>query len=218
MTKSHPQDKTSRETVDCFCRQVFWLKQIHYICRELFEDDGSESLMQKTAPRFFADLNTILIDYFLLEIAKLTDPAKSGKRENFTVANLIESIDWPSACLKKIEKLNETVLTFRKYIEPARNKLLAHYDKTAVISKATLGAFPKDEDKKLLDVLEQMCNVVHEIAYGEIIGSMVVDKNVLDFKKTLGKAIVFDKLFNDAKGKDLSQLYSLLQNVLSGRA
>ena len=217
MTKSHPQDETTHKIVDRFCHQIVWLKQIYYIYCELFEDDNAKFLMQKTTPGFFADINKILIDYLLLEIAKLTDPAKSSKVENFTVANLIESIDWPPDCLKRIKKLNKTVLAFRKHIEPARNKLLAHYDKTTVISKKTLGAFPKGEDKKLLDALEQMCNIMHEAAFGDIYGSIALDGSVLDFKETLVKAITFDKHFAESKGEDLSRLFRLLQDVRSGQ-
>ena len=220
---SHPQDETTRTLVKRFCDYIFRLKQIHYIYRELFDDDGTQSLMERTAHAFFLDLNNILADYFLLEVAKLTDPATSrvGKREreNFTVANLIETVKWPSGCLQEIKKLNETVLSFRKYIEPARNRLLAHYDKTTVVSGNTLGGFPEGEDQKLLEVLEQMCNVLHKAAFDKILGDMVPyhSGDVQDFKKALSKAIAFDKLFSDSKGDDLEHLWRLLKDVDSGR-
>ena len=74
---------------------------------ELFNKERTQSLMEKTAYAFFIDLNKILIDYFLLEVAKLTDPATSigGKYENFTVANLIETVEWPPECLREIKEL-----------------------------------------------------------------------------------------------------------------
>ena len=162
-----------------------------------------------------------MVDYFLLEVAKLTDPATShvGKRENFTVANLIETVKWPSGCLQEIKKLNEAVLSFRKHIEPARNRLLAHYDKTTVVSGNTLGGFPEGEDQKLLEVLEQMCNVLHKAAFDKILGDMVPyhSGDVCDFKKVLRKAIAFDKLCSDSKGDDLEHLWRLLKDVDSGR-
>ena len=218
MEKLPPQDERSRKIVDLFYHRLLWLKQIHYIRHELFEDNCSEHLIRNTAPGFFADLNIMLINHYLLEIAKLTDPAKSRKQENFTIANLIESIDWPPDRLKEINKLNQTVLAFRRHIVPARNKLVAHYDKTTVMSRITLGAFPKGVDKKTLDALEHMCNVMYGVAFGEIFGSIVLDKGVLDFKEVLAKAIAFDKLFADSKGKDLSYIYSLLQDTRNNRA
>ena len=221
MTRSHPHDETARALVKHFCDHIFWLKRLHYIYRELFDDDGTRSLMERTAHAFFLDLNKILVDYFLLEVAKLTDPATSlgGKRENFTVANLIETVEWSPDCLQEIKKLNETVLSFRKYLEPVRNRLLAHYDKTTVVSVFTLGGFPEGEDRKLLEVLEQMCNVLHEAAFGGILGDMVPyhSGDVSDFKKALRMAIAFDKLFSDSKGEDLKRLWRLLKDVNSGR-
>jgi len=215
MTKSRSQDESTRVLVKLFCDFVFRLKQVHYIYRELFEDDNTRPLTEGTAPAFFSDLNNILVDYFLLEVAKLTDPATSsaGKRENFTVANLIETIEWSPDCLHEIEKLNDTVLSFRKHIEPPKNRLLAHYDKTTVVSGVSLGGFPEGEDQKLLDVLERMCNVLHEAAFGEILGDMVPYHlgDVSDLKKALKRAIAFEKLFSDSKGDERMRLWGLIK-------
>jgi hypothetical protein len=222
VTKSHPQDESTRVLVKRFCDFVFRLKQVYHIGHELFHDDGARSLMERTAHAFFLDLNKILVNYFLLEVAKLTDPATSlgGRIENFTVANLIETVEWPPDCLQEIEKLNETVLSFRRYIDPARNKLLAHYDKTTVVSGDTLGTFPEGEDRRLLEVLEQMCNVLHKAAFGEILGNMVPSHtgDVLDFKRALRMAVAFDKLLSESKGGELLRLWRLLEDVDTSRA
>ena len=221
MTRSQPQDETTRALVKRFCDYIFWLKQIHYIYCELFDDDKTQSLMERTSHAFFMDLNKIMIDYFLIEVAKLTDPATSlgGKYENFTVSNIILTIEWPSDCLLEINNLNETVLSFRKYIKPARNRLLTHYDKLTVVSGNTLGCFPEGEDRKLMEVLEKMCNVFHVAAFGGIFGDMVPfhSGDVQDFKKTLKKAIAFDKLFSDSKGDDLIRLWKLIEDVDGAR-
>lgn len=218
MVKLPPKDEATRKIVDRFYHQLLWLKKIYLIRRELFEDNASERLLQDTASDFFRDLNVILINYYLLEIAKFTDPAKSRKRENLTTSNLIESIDWPPDCLKKLEKLNIIVQAFRNYIKLARNRLLAHRDKETVLSDKTLGAFPEGEDKKALDALERMCNVMYEVAFSKPFGAVTLDKGVLDFKETLAKAIAFDKHFDESTGKHLSDLLALLQDIRNGRA
>jgi hypothetical protein len=222
MTKLQPEDETTRALVKRFCDNIFWLRQIHYIGSELFHDDGARSLMERTAHAFFLDLNKIVVEYFLLEVAKLTDPATScgGKRENFTVANLMESVEWPSDCLHEINRLNDTVLSFRKYIVPARNRLLAHYDTTTVVSGDGLGDFPEGEDTILLNVLEQMCNVFHKAAFGEIWGDIVPNHagDVQELKKALKMAVAFKRLFSDSKGDDKMRLWKLLENVQSGPA
>ena len=217
MTRSNPEDEATRALVKRFCDYVFRLKQVYYMGRELFYEASAQSLMERTAHAFFLDLNKILIDYFLLEAAKLTDPATSfgGKCENFTVANLIETVEWSPECVREIEKLDKTVQSFRKYIEPARNKLLAHYDKPTVASGDVLGAFPEGEEEKFLAALEQMCNELHKAAFGEILPKMMLDHrgDVLDLKKALRRAIAFEKLFSDSKGDDLMRLCKVLDDV-----
>jgi hypothetical protein len=176
--------------------------------------------LEKTASTFFYDLSNILADYFLLEVAKLTDPCTSPvrngeRRENFTVANLIDTVEWPSYCLKEIMKLYDDVIAFRKYIIPARNSLLAHYDKITVMAKEPLGGFPEGEDDRLMEVLEKLCNVLHEAAFGEILGDMVPNHHgdVCDLKRALKRAIAFDKLFSDSKGEELARLSKILKDV-----
>jgi hypothetical protein len=219
VAKWYPHDESTRELVKRFCDHIFWLKQIHYNFHQLFEDDGANFLMERTAPMFFYDLSNILADYFLLEVAKLTDPSTSPvrgeTRENFTVENLIETVEWPSDCLQELKKLNEGIISFRKYIKSARNGLLAHYDKVTVMSGHSLGGFPEGEDKRLLEVLEHLCNLLHEAAFGEIFGDMVPNHpgDVLDLKKALKRAIAFDKLFSDSKGEELTRLSRLLKEV-----
>jgi hypothetical protein len=220
MTKSHPQHADTRMLVEWFCGQVFWLKQVHRIVRELFDDKRSQWRMERTALAFFQNLNRILIDYFLLEVTKLTDPAKSCGKENLTLANLIETVEWPSDCLKDIEQINTKVQSFRGYIKPARDRILAHYDKTTVVSGESLGAFPEGKDEELLEALEQTCNLFHEASFGKIFGPMMCGHpgDVLDLKHALARAIAFDKLLSDSTGDDLRRLNKSLHDVLSSPA
>ena len=217
MTKPYPQDDKIRALIKQFCDNIFWLKQLKHIHYELFDDTISQFLLERTAHTFFLNLNKIIIDYFILEAAKLTDPATSmgGRFENFTLANLIETVEWPPGCLQEIERLNETVRSFRQYIKPARDRLLAHYDKPTVINGYSLGAFPEGKDQEFLDALEKICDLMHNAAFGEIYGEMVPQHfgDVLDLKEALRKGIAFEDLFSKSKGDDLMRLSNLLDNV-----
>ncbi len=104
MSKAHPQDSQIQKLVTQFCEHVFQLKLVHHIYRELYEDDHSQYLMEKVAHHFFYDIGNVLIDYLLLEVAKLSDPAQDarGTRENFTIRNLLDTIEWPDAHLQKL--------------------------------------------------------------------------------------------------------------------
>ena len=219
MNKSHVQDATTRKLVERFRDYVFWLKVMRYTYRELFEVDDAEVLTKKTAPYFFFDLSNILADYWLLAVAKLTDPATSSRgAENFTIANLMETVDWPTECLEEIEKLNDTIQSFRGYIEQARNKLLAHLDKKTFVSGISFGGFPAGEDEKLLVALEKMCNVFYEAAFGEISGNMAPydQGDVQDLKKALTRAIAFEELFSNSQGEEKSRLWNLIKQVGAG--
>jgi len=219
VAKLHPHNESTRELVKSFCDHIFWLKQVHYIFCQLFEDDNAEFLMKKTAPVFFQDLGNILADYFLLEVAKLTDPStspvKGDRRENFTVANLIETVEWPLDCLREINKLYEAVIAFREYVKPVRNSLLAHYDKVTVMAGHPIGGFPEGEDKRLLAVLEQLCDVFHQATFSEILGDMVPNHlgDVLDLKRALKRAAAFDKLLSESNGEELVRLSRLLEDL-----
>jgi hypothetical protein len=126
MNKSQPRDRSTRAIVKLLCDHVFRLKQVRHIFRELFEDDDAQALTEKTADAFFHDLSNIVADYFLLAVAKITDPATSinGKRENFSIANLMETVEWPPDCLQEVERLNDGILSFRKCIGSVRNQFL----------------------------------------------------------------------------------------------
>jgi hypothetical protein len=217
MTKSHPQDAGTRKLVERFCGQVFWLKQVHYIAHELFDDKHTQWRMENTALAFFQNLYGILSDYFRLEVAKLTDPAASLGKENLTLANLIETVEWPSGCLRDIDELKMKVQSFREYIKPARDKSLAHYDKTTVVSGESLGAFPEGKDEELLEAFEQICNLFHRASFGTPFGTMVCGHSgdVLDLKHALARAIAFEKLLSESTGDDLRRLNSFLHDVLS---
>jgi len=213
--KNDPKDNTTREIVKKFCNYVVHLKAIHQIYRELFANDEGRRLMEQTSKSFFMDINKILIIYLMSEIAKITDRAKTfNKYENFTIANILETIDWPASVLCELNRLNNIVVNFRGNITEARNKLLAHYDKNTFISGTILGAFPEGDDEKLIETLEEMCNVLHKASFGEIFGDISVTMvgDVLDLKKALKRSIAFDKLFKESKGEELSRLSYYLKD------
>ncbi len=218
MGKMNPQDEGARQIVKKFCNYVVQLKAIHHIYKELFDDDEAIRLMEQTAKAFFLDINRIIVNYFLLEIAKITDPATSkyNKQENFTVANIIQSIDWPRNVIDELRRLNDFVNDFRRYVVDVRNKVLAHYDKDVLLSNAVLGGFPEGQDEKLINTLEKMANALHEACFGHIFGEIIVTMpgDVLDLKKALKRGLAFDKLFMESKGDDLMRLDKYLEEAL----
>ncbi len=217
MKKVSHKSNEAAEMVKKFGNKVFRFHIIHHMYKELFEDKEAQILMEKTANLFFSDLNTILKHYAILEFAKITDPAKSKGNENFTIDNLIQSIDWPQDVHDNLTSLNNKTKKFRTYIKEARNKLLAHMDKDVHLTDKVLGGFPEGEEEAFLDTLKEICEVTHKACFNSIFGniSVAAEGNVDDLKKTLKRALVFDKKFSESTGKELSELNSLLREDIT---
>ncbi len=194
---------------------MHWLGNVRRIYEELFENDKSPILMERTAPSFFSDLNTILHSYLLLEFAKITDPAETHDKENFTVDNLLMSIDWPQDIRDNLTSLSEKTKDFRRRIKNARDKLVAHTDKDAFLADRRLGEFPQGEDKVFLRTLHEICDLTHEACFGSIYGVMVptMSGDVINLKKALVNSIAFNELLSESSGQEMIKLYSYLEKA-----
>jgi hypothetical protein len=209
-------DETAQQMVKRFCDQVVWLRVVRHMFNELFEKEEFRTLMERTAPSFFVDLNTILHNYLLLEFVKITDPAKSRKKENFTVDNLVGSIDWPQDVGDRLRLLSEKTKAFRRHTLDARNKLLAHTDREVFLTDMTLGKFPEGEDEVFLRSLEEVCDITHEVCFGSIFGQIIVAMpgDVLNFKRALRNAVAFDNLLSESTGQEKARLLSYSQKPI----
>ncbi len=216
-------DETAKEIVRRFCGHVHWLVRLRHTYKVLFEDEqpSCQTLMEKTASSFFADLKRILKEYLLLECAKITDPATSNKDDNFTVKYLILRIKWPDDNDKELTSLLAITEDFRRRIELARHKFLAHLDVQAVLSDKPLGEFPEGEDRTFFEALEKICNISHEACFGTIYGDMspvtVGGGDVISLRKTLKQAVAFGQALSEGSGQNKAWLYSCLEKSTSGQ-
>jgi len=195
-----PTSDGARGMVRAFVEFVVYLKSLHWTFGRLFEASDMERLTERTAPDFFGLVNELLAAAFRLECCKITDPAASGRKENFSVAHLVEAIDWPSTTRMRLLSLQQDLEPLRQLLLGARNKLLAHHDLGAVMNEQPLGHFPLGEDTHFLSAMEAMCNVMSESAFGEPIGSISVacQGDVLDPHRALSKSIAWDELLKSA--------------------
>jgi hypothetical protein len=213
-TISHT-DEAAKMIVKKFCEQVFWLRRVRHVYKELFENERSQILIERTAPSFFVDLNTILHNYLLLEFAKITDPAETHEQENFSVDNIVTSIDWPPDIREKLKPLTDKTRAFGIYIRGARHKLLAHTDKETFLAGKTLGEFPEGEDEVFLKTLQEVCDITHEACFGSIFGQMILAMpgDVINFKRALENAVAFNELLEESSGQEKTRLFSYLQKT-----
>jgi hypothetical protein len=145
------------------CSETTTLYNLYW---HLYEMDAKRlELYDQTAPLTLRDLNHVLIRSVLLEFAKLTDKAKTMGHPNLTSNYIVEEVPWPDEVRARLAVVNERLMEFRKYIESARSKRIAHTDLTAQMDKiADLGKFPKGAERKFLRDLQ----VFVDIAYGHL--------------------------------------------------
>ncbi len=217
MKKVSHSGKDAEQLIEKFGNQVVQLRAVHNIFKELYENEEAHILMERTAHSFFSNLNTVLQHYILLEFAKITDPATTMGQENFTIDNLIESIDWPQDIQEELTLLSHKTKVFKKYIKKPRNKLFAHNDKKVHLSDKVLDGFPKGEDETFLQILEEICNIMHKACFNTIFGqiSVATEGDVFDLKKTLKRALAFEKIFSESTGKEKAKLFSYVREDLT---
>ena len=119
--------------------------------------------------------------------------------------------------LKELKSLQAITEDFRNYIKPARNKLLAHSDRRAVLSGKPLGEFPEGKDRTFFDALQKICNITHEACFGTIYGDMLTiplgGGDVISLRKTLECAVAFEEALSESSGQNKTWLYSCLEKA-----
>jgi thermostable 8-oxoguanine DNA glycosylase len=141
-----PRPVVRRKDVTKFTDYCVILRAVWAHYQIIFEgSDLKRELLQNTAPTFFRDLNSVLIEHLILQICKLTDPESTriGKNvySNLTTQFLFNNADFSKAPreLAKLTKLVARINAFRARIVPARNKLIGHLDLNAAHRRRSQG-------------------------------------------------------------------------------
>lgn len=168
-----------------FRDQCVWLRTC-YSTYEALYDSGNETLelLDKSAPLFFHDLNEILIEYCLLQISKLTDPAESQGRENLTVANINKQLQSQGLLSQEILNASAALDRYRKLIRDSRNRVISHNDKHTALANLPIGAHSESDVIAFFDNL---------YAYVDAVGN-AVGIGPLDFRTNAGPGDAHDLL------------------------
>ena len=135
--------EVTKGDVQAFCDVCVPMRSIWQHFHILFEGtDSQQRLLQSIAPMLFGDINKLLIEHIILQICKITDPEESRGLKNLTIEFLVKNSDFSSAQgdLGKLKTLSTSIHEFRNKIVPARNKLIGHLDRVAVLKGEPLGA------------------------------------------------------------------------------
>jgi hypothetical protein len=159
-----------KDILNRFGEQCVRLKLDHDLFTVLFFGGQQQTdLLQQTAPLTFVALYNMMRNSLFLQFCRITDKAGDGSRTNLTTNSLLTLISWPPEVLAKLQATNQRMMKFRKLVEPARSKRIAHADLRAELDQVTLGKFPPEADLKFLNDLEEFLSTAHE----HVIGSPV---------------------------------------------
>ncbi len=84
------------EDITIFADHCVFMRSIYLHSKTLFEHSSVEERerMSRVANVFFGDLNRVLIEYMILQVCKITDPAKDFRNnDNHTTAFLLSHYD-----------------------------------------------------------------------------------------------------------------------------
>jgi len=155
-----------RQVLDEFANICSQVKIEYDVFLSLFDNGEQQNkLLQETAPFFFGGLFAIMRKNVYVGFCTMTDPAGSGKRVNLTT-NYLLTFDWPSDTRTKLDEVNARLMIFRKYVEPARSKRIAHADLRAQMDKGNLGGFPPGADELFFKDLEEFLTAAYQAVNG----------------------------------------------------
>ena len=182
-TGLHMRQTELQELFLGFREQCIWLRCCYNTYSALYEsDDCTKEVLQASAPIFFRDLNTILIEYVLLQICKITDPAESAGRKNLTFEHVNTALRDNHRMTDEIARFSCGLSRYRKLIKDSRNKLISHLDRESVLNGLLIGEHREEEVTAFFESLQ---------GYVDAVGN-AVGVGPLDFRTTAGAGDVVD--------------------------
>lgn len=172
-----------QELFSAFREECIWLRCCYNTYSTLYESgDETTDVLAASAPIFFMDLNTILVEYCLLQVCKITDPEESRGRKNLTIAYINATLRRADRMTKEIELFAADVSRYRALINQSRNRLISHLDKKSVLKGMPIGAHGEEDVAAFFESL---------FGYVDAVGH-AVELGPIDFRTTAGTGDVLD--------------------------
>lgn len=172
-----------------------WIQTCFNTNKDLFgSGKARQEIMQRVAPMFFHELNKILIENYILQVCKISDPAFTmvpveiggkkphEKRYNLTVAHVNELLQAEGLMTPQIQAASDGIMRYRNIIKDARNMQISHSDKETAMTYIERGAHTEAEALAFFD---------HLYKYVDAVG-IAVGVGPLDFSTTSGPGDVAD--------------------------
>jgi len=155
----------SADEVEAMIRSCEHLRAVWLHYQVLFEESElRRSLLHRIAPIFFDDLSQVFIEHLVLQVCRITDPALAKRgRVNLTLDYVLREGNFAAAPgdLVRLTELHGSIAGFRSKIVPARNRLVSHLDREAVMGGRPLGGASKAEWDAFWTDLEAFLHIVY---------------------------------------------------------
>ena len=178
--------------------------------RSMYEDDPTRTeLCVNYAPYFFNDLNRVITRMLVLHICRITDPAGTGSKTNLTTNYIVEFLQWPVDVKATLADFNAPLMAFRKRLEPARSKRVAHTDLHSQVNRLdAMGRFNKGEDTKFFIDLQSFYDVAYRYVFNASAPPIAVAGSTDTYKvfRAIEKAILFDRSYRCDEGDRAADL------------
>lgn len=173
----------TKDAFNAFRIESVWLRTVFDMSAALYSSGAeTDALLRRTAPRFFHDLNSVLVEYWVLIVCRITDPPKTNGRENLTVRNLVECLEDLGLLTESIRKEADGIQAYRDILNNARNRVVSHADKETFLRPELLGEHSEQDLDAFLGHLQSFNDLV-----GEALG-----EGPLDFGGTSGPGDAYD--------------------------
>ncbi|HEY1059270.1 MAG TPA: hypothetical protein VGE55_11130 [Limnobacter sp.] len=164
-----------RRTFIAFRDECIWLQICFNTFNTLFEGgEQIDSLLRESAPQFFADLNIMMAEYWVIVVCRLTDPANTNGNYNLTVPYLLKALERHSLLTSEIQAAADEVRAYRELVNDTRNKVISHADLKAFLRGEVLGEHSAEALVRFVQHLQIFNDLV-----GEAVG-----KGPLDYRVT----------------------------------
>jgi hypothetical protein len=157
-----------------FRNSCMWLRNCYNTFNHLFNSGPeTETILRKTAPHFFSDLNSVLQEYFFLQARRITDPAASNSRDNLSLQNINAELKRSGLMTAEISDISTSILNYRSLTSNISNRVVAHADKATALSSGLIGAHADHELELFMQNLQSYTDVV-----GTVLGIWPLDYRV----------------------------------------
>lgn len=156
---------------EAFCGLCQWIyecwathKNLFECLPDLLEDQRGVSIknfVESSYGQRLACLNEISMEYVILKIATLHDPAKQGRNENLSINFFVEQEElWSEQEKLDIQDIATELAKLYQKINDLRNKILVHNDRLVFAKGQSLGSFMEGDDESYFLSLGKLCTII----------------------------------------------------------